>query len=93
MPAAAPRIRTEQRTMANKYTHAELAERVKSSGWGLVTGKDGEPVTGTLEDVLKITHGRQRSGHAPGLIEEMATAIELDMFQIELLWRYLGLPV
>ena len=82
--------------MANKYTHAELKERVKSPGWGLVAGKDGvdgEPVTGTLEDVLKITHDRHRSGDTPGLIEEMATSIKLEMVQIELLWRYLGLPV
>jgi hypothetical protein len=79
--------------VANRYTHAELAERVKSPGWGLVTGANGEPVTGTLEEVLKITHERHKSGHAPGLIEEMQTAIELDMLQIEKLWQYLGLPV
>ena len=79
--------------MANKYAHAELKERMKSPGWGLVAGKDGEPVTGTLEDVLKITHGRHKSGREPGLIKEMGTAIELDMIQVELLWSYLGLPV
>jgi len=79
--------------MANKYTDAELTERVKSPGWTLVTAEKGDPVTGSLEDILKITHGRHKSGHASGLIEEMETAIELDMLQISMLWRYLGLPV
>jgi hypothetical protein len=32
-------------------------------------------------------------GDAPGRIEELETAIELDIIQIEKLWRYLGLPV
>jgi hypothetical protein len=79
--------------MAGKYTHAELTERVKSPGWGLVTGKDEGPVTGTLGDLLKIAHDRRKNGHAAGLIQEIVTTVELDMFQIELLWRYLGLPV
>jgi hypothetical protein len=77
----------------NSYTHAELTERVKSPGWGVAAGKKGEPVTGTLEEVLKVTHARHKSGHASGLIAEIETAIELDMLQIEMLWRYLGLPV
>lgn len=79
--------------MAKKYTHAELTERVKSPGWTLVTAEKGEPVTGSLEDILKITHGRHKSGHAPGLIEEVETTIELDMLEIAMLWRHLGLPI
>jgi len=79
--------------MANNYTHAELTERMKSPGWSLVTAENGEPVTGSLEDILKITHGRHKSGHVPGLVEEIETAIELDMIQITMLWRALGLPV
>ena len=58
-----------------------------------LTLKDGQPVTGTLEDALKSGHARHAQGHAPGRIEELETAIELDLIQIEKLWRYLGLPV
>lgn len=79
--------------MPNKYTHDELAKRVKSPGWRLVTGKrDSNTVTGTLEHVLGVTHERRKGGQAPGLIQEIETKIELEMIQIELLWRYLGLP-
>lgn len=79
--------------MPDKYTHDELTKRVKSPGWRLVTGKKGgNPVTGTLEHVLGVTHERRKGGQAPGLIEEIETKIELEMIQIELLWRYLGLP-
>jgi hypothetical protein len=80
--------------MASKYTHDELTKRVRSPGWRLVTdSKDGNTVMGTLEHVLGITHERHLGKQAPGLIEEIETKIELDMIQIELLWRYLGLPV
>ncbi len=80
--------------MSDKYTDDELAQRVKSPGWRLVSGsKDDDTVTGTLEHVLGVTHERHAGGQAPGLIEEIETRIELDMIQIELLWRYLGLPV
>jgi hypothetical protein len=79
--------------MANLYTHDDLTGRVKSPGWALVTGKKDATITGTLEKILKITHDRHKSGQAPGLIEEIETAIELDMIQIEKLWGYLGLPV
>lgn len=79
--------------MAEKYTDDELAGRVKAPGWGLVTDGKEPAKTGTLEDVLKTAHQRHESGHAPGLIQEIETAIELDMIQIQQLWRYLGLPV
>jgi hypothetical protein len=80
--------------MAYKYTDDELAERLKSPGWRLVTDrKDDNTVTGRLEHVLGVTHEKHKSGQAPGLIQEIETGIELDMIQIERLWRYLGLPV
>jgi hypothetical protein len=79
--------------LENPYTQGELAERMKSPGWLFVSDKDNEPATGTLEEILKITHGRHKSGREPGLIKELETAIELDMIQVELLWSYLGLPV
>jgi hypothetical protein len=56
----------------------------------LTPGEGGTPVTGTLEEVLKSGH--QQRGQA-ARIQELETTIELDMIQIEKLWRYLGLPV
>jgi hypothetical protein len=78
--------------MAKQYSDDELTSRVTMPGWRL-DPKDGKPVTGTLEEVLKDGHARHVSGDAPARIEELETAIELDMIQIEKLWRYLGLPV
>jgi hypothetical protein len=78
--------------MASRYTDDELTNRVTSPGWRHVP-KDGVPVTGTLEDALKSGHALHASGGAAGPIEELETTIELDMIQIEKLWRYLGLPV
>jgi hypothetical protein len=74
--------------MANKYSDDELQRLVKSPGW-----KDAHGASGTLEEVLKAGHQRQQSGEKPGLVQQIETAIELDMLQIEKLWRYLGLPV
>jgi hypothetical protein len=76
--------------MADKDTHDELVGSIQSPGWTL---KGDLAVSGTLEDVLKAAHERQAAGQPPGLIERVETAIELDMMQIEMLWRYLGLPV
>ena len=78
--------------MAKQYSDDELTSRVTTPGWRL-DPKDGTPVTGTLEEVLKDGHARHTSGDAPGRIKELETAIELDIIQIEKLWRYLGLPV
>ncbi len=76
--------------MTNKYSDDELAGMVKTPGWKLA----GDDATkGTLEDVLKANHERRQSGKPPGLIEQLETSIELDLLQIEKLWRYLGLPV
>jgi len=77
--------------MPSPYSDDELARRVKSPGWQLTQGEDAKPVTGTLEDMLKSSH--QRRGQAAARIQELETEIELDMIQIEKLWRYLGLPV
>ncbi len=74
--------------MANKYTDDELQGLVKTPGW-----KDGKGVSGTLEDVLKASHERHQSDAEPSLIRQLETTVELDMLQIEKLWRYLGLPV
>jgi hypothetical protein len=74
------------------YTDEELATRVKTPGWQLTRGEDA-PVTGTLQDLAALTHQRNQQGEPPGLIREIETAIELDMLEVERLWRFLGLPV
>jgi hypothetical protein len=81
--------------MIKKYTDAELADRLQSPGWSLVTeSKDPDgKIVGTLEEMAKATHERQTKGEAPGLIQELVTTVEVDMIQIELLWNRLGLPV
>jgi hypothetical protein len=78
--------------MADKLSDDELVGLAKTPGWAL-TGKDDKAATGTLEDVLKAHHQMHRSGKFPGLIKQLETSIELDMLQIEMMWRYLGLPV
>lgn len=79
--------------MADKYSHEELVNRVKTPGWRLVPGSKDKSITDTLERLLHLTHERTQKGEAPGLIEEIETSVELDMLQIAQLWRYLGLPV
>jgi len=74
--------------MAEKYSDDELRSMVKSTGW-----KDDKGASGTLEDVLKASHERRQSGEAPSLIRQLENEVELDLLQIEKLWRYLGLPV
>jgi hypothetical protein len=79
--------------MDKKYTHDELIERMKSPGWSALADDKDEAAAGSLEDVVRAAHGRHSSGNAPGLIRQIETTIELDMLQLEMLWRYLGLPV
>jgi len=74
--------------MPNKYSDDELKGMVKSTGW-----KDDKGTSGTLEDVLKASHQRRQGGENPSLIRQLENEVELDMLQIEKLWRYLGLPV
>lgn len=77
--------------MANDYSHDDLVSRVNSPGWRL-TGGDA-PVEGKLDDVLRAAHGRYADGQHPGLVQEIETAVELELIQLQQLWRYLGLPV
>jgi hypothetical protein len=78
--------------MAHKYTQDELTGRLASPGWKVVTGNDSMPIIGTLKQMLETTHDRHRNGLASGYIQEMETAIEVDMLQIQALWHQLGLP-
>ena len=80
-------------SMEKKYAHDELIDKMKSPGWAVVTDDKQHVAAGSLEDVLKATHERHASGAHTGIIQQVETAIELDMLQIEMLWRYLGLPV
>jgi hypothetical protein len=80
--------------MANHYNEDDLTQRLASPGWRLKPGTaDDAGVSGTLEHVVRTNHDRKLKGEATGRIEEIETAIELDLIQIEKLWRYLGLPV
>ena len=78
--------------MAEKYTHEELVDRLGSHGWRLVTGNQVMPVEGTLKQMVEATHDRHKGGQASGYIKELETEIEVDLLQIQLLWRQLGLP-
>jgi hypothetical protein len=79
--------------MDGKYSPEELAELAKSPGWHLDAGDQDKPATGSLEDVAKAAHAQLSSGKRPGIVKQIETSIELDMLQLEQLWRYLGLPV
>jgi hypothetical protein len=87
--------------MTNKkpaLTHEDLVGRIKSKGWDFVTGDDSMPAKDqaskdqTLEDLVKLSHKRHKSGQKPGLIKDVESAVELDLIQLEKLWQYLGLP-
>jgi hypothetical protein len=78
--------------MANKLTHDELTERLEAPGWRLTDETPEKAVTGSLGEVLAESHWRASQGHPRGRIQEIETAIELELFQIEQLWQHLGLP-
>ena len=78
--------------MSKKYCDDELAARVKTPGWQLARDNDS-PSPNACRDLLNLTHQRKSQGEHPGLIQEIETTIELDMIEVERLWRFLGLPV
>jgi hypothetical protein len=79
--------------MPNKYSDDELKAKLGNSGWRLESAHKDHSLSGTLKGVLEFMHEKHKTGVPRGRIEEIETKIELDMIQIELLWRYLGLPV
>jgi hypothetical protein len=79
--------------MANDYSYDQLVERVKTPGWRLTSDRDDVTVEGNLDEVLRSAHDRHTKGEHPGLIQEIETAVELELLQMQQLWRYLGLPV
>ena len=76
-----------------KYSDDELKIKLGNSGWRLDSTHKDHILSGTLKDVLEFMHEKHKAGVPRGLIQEIETKIELDMIQVELLWRYLGLPV
>jgi hypothetical protein len=86
------RLNQKERAMAEKFDHEDLVQQLKSPGWRLSDNQPDKTVTGTLSDVLTESHARKAEGQTPGVIKQIETAIELDMLQIEMLWRELGLP-
>lgn len=78
--------------MANKLTQDELTKRLDAPGWRLVDENPKESVTGTLGQMATESHARKSRGLPGGRIQEVETAIELELFQIEQLWLHLGLP-
>jgi len=80
-------------TMGHKLSLKDLIERLDTTGWHLVTDETDEPDSGTLKDVLETSHRRVQRKGTPGLVKQLETSVELDMIQIQQLWRHLGLPI
>jgi len=78
--------------MVGKLSLKDLIARLDTPGWRLVGDDDDTSETGTLKDVLETTHQQLQRKKTPGLIKQIETSVELDMFQIEQLWHHLGLP-
>lgn len=73
-------------------TGEELRALAKEPGWRLDTG-EGEGHTGTLGDMAKVAHARRSRGEHTGIIRRIENAVELEMLELEELWRAIGLPV
>lgn len=79
--------------MARKLSLKDLIERLHTPGWHLVTDEESKPESGTLKDVLETSHRRHLRQDAAGFIKQVETSVELDMIQVQQLWRHLGLPM
>ena len=77
--------------MMNK-PEPNLIKQLNSPGWNLIEEQSDKRTTGTLSEVLTESHSRKSKGRSQGKIEQIETAIKLDMLQVELLWHQLGLP-
>lgn len=73
-------------------TDDELRALSHEPGWHLDTG-EGPGHAGTLGDVAKLAHARRTRGQHPGIIRRIENAVELEMLELEQLWRAIGLPV
>ena len=79
--------------MAEKYTQDQLVQKLDEPGWRTVAGNEAVPQEGTLRQMAEAAHGRHKAGGTAGLIQQIATRIELDALQLEELWYHLGLPL
>jgi hypothetical protein len=77
--------------MVDRYSHDELVERLHRPGWRIAAENEGLR-EGTLSALAQESHARHARGEHPGLLSEVETEIELDMLQLQALWRHLGLP-
>lgn len=74
------------------YSLEQLKQKLGASGWRRQV--EGESHTdGTLEDVAKAAHARHAAGKPAGRLQEIETEIEVELFQLQELWRHMGLPV
>ena len=78
--------------MTKKYSPDDLKSLANTPGWRLDANGKAER-EGTLEEVAKAAHARRTRGEQPGIIRRIENAVELEMLQLEQLWRDLGLPV
>ena len=78
--------------MTNKDSDKDLASQLNSPGWRLTGDHPDQSVSGTLGEVVTESHSRKARGEHPGRVQQIVTAIELDLIQIEQLWQHLGLP-
>jgi len=70
-----------------------LVDKLDQPGWRAVADDLAMPAEGTLRQMAEAAHGRRTGGRVPGLLQHMATRIEVDAVQLEKLWYYLGLPL
>ena len=78
--------------MTNRDSDKDLASQLNSPGWRLTGDHPDQNVSGTLSEVVTESHSRRARGEHPGRVQQIVTAIELDLIQIEQLWQHLGLP-
>lgn len=74
------------------YSLEDLKRKLADDGWHTNTGSSAFPIRGTLGEMVEGAHGRRKGGQAVGVVEEVETEIKIDMFQLEELWRHMGLP-
>jgi hypothetical protein len=73
----------------SRYSLDQLKQKLGASGWRT---QDQEAQV-TLEEAARAAHARQAKGAPAGTLKEIETEIEVDLFQLQELWRHMGLPV
>ena len=77
----------------SKYDLEQLKQKLGAAGWRAQDEGGGAPLEGTLSDAAKAAHARHIQGQPAGRLHEIETEIEVDLFQLQELWRHMGLPV